>query len=786
MPLTGLTSAEVAPRVERGEVNRAPRSAWLDYAKIVARNLFTLFNALVVPVAIGLFLAKDYNPAFAVSGMAVINTVLGLVQEIRAKRHLDKLAVLAATHARVLRDGQVRDILADDVVRDDVVLVASGEPIVADGPVLEAHYLEVDEALLTGESDPVPRKVGESLLSGSFCVAGDGAYRAEKVGGQSFAHLTSAQARAYSYSTSPLQHSINLLIWVLSGVAVALCLAYVVLYFLRGVPWDDFLLMVAATVTSMVPQGLVLMTTLAFTLAAVRMAKKGAVVQRLSAVESMAAVNVLCLDKTGTLTTNNLELERLVPVADAPEADVRALLRLFASALVDTKNKNILALRAALDECPVELVDQLPFKSQNRYSAVRIKEGKTERILVLGAGEALRPLLTDGKWEPAWRELLPTGLRVLLFAESIELKPFDGSLAGFALRPLCLVALSDELRHDAGEVLEALAAQNIAFKIISGDNPETVRATVAHLKLPLAREPVVSGDELEQAPNRVELILSRSVFGRVAPRQKLEIVKTLEDAGRYVAMLGDGVNDVLPIKQAHLGIAMGEGSQAARTVAGLVLETNNFALLPETLEEGRTILRNLRRAGKLFLLKNVYTLLLIVFALGIFRLPFPYLPQQVTLLNLLTIGIPAFVFTLSRERAGPPSGHGFLREVGSFALRTGIVTGGLGLGLFAFSAWRGDDVRLQRTLLLTMLIMLGLTSVLRVLADGESAALDGDRKYRWLVVTAVPVFLAVLYTPLSADFFELTPLGFLNWLLVLAVTTVGFAACKATDVWARS
>jgi cation-transporting ATPase E len=807
----GLTSAEVAERVGRGQVNQVKRSDWAEYRAILARNLFTVFNALVVPAAIALFFLKEYRGGIAVSGMAVINTVIGLVQEIRAKRHLDKLTLLAEARARVVRDGRPQDIPAGDVVLGDRVLLTSGEAAVADGTVLLAQFLEVDEALLTGESDPVPRRPGDRLLSGSFCVAGEGAYRAEKVGMEAFAHETSAQARAYSYTASPLQQTIDLLIKILTWTAVILCALYVGLYLVRGYALGEFfkdpeqIKMVAATVTLMVPQGLVLMTTIAFTLGAVRMSARGAIVQRLAAVETMAAVDVLCMDKTGTLTTNHLRLDQLRSLEGGPgDEAVRDRLRLFAWLSVDQKNKNLQALRAALGPLPAdrrpELVDQLPFKSQNRYSAVRCREGDAECILVMGACEALRAYLRDpaaGGWEAAWKELLATGLRLLLFAEADQLAVFRGSLEGFTLTPLALVALSDELRPEAGSVLEALGGQNIQFKIISGDNPETVRATVRPLGLALSQQPVVTGDELAKAADPAELIRTRSVFGRVAPQQKVEIVTALQADGHHAAMIGDGVNDVLPIKRADLGIAMGDGSAAAKTVSGIVLENNDFGLLPETLAEGRTIIRNLRRAGKLFLLKNVYALLLIVPAVAVFGLRFPFEPQQVTLLDLLTIGVPALIITFSREPSAAANRPGFLAEVGWFAIRTGVIIGAAGLIVFLLSAWtRGDNVKIQRTLVLSTLILLGVTALLRVLSDGEPAPLKGDRWLRWVAFLVVPIYVLIMYlppvgywhthgghwVPLSLAYYhDLVELKLLDWALVLAVAVPAFFLCKLTD-----
>jgi cation-transporting ATPase E len=791
--LSGLSAAEVAERIALGQVNRTPSSDWADYREIIRRNVFTLFNALVAPAAVALFFLREYPSAWAVSALALINSAIGLVQEIRAKRHLDKLAILVETKARVLRDSETRLVPAGDVVLGDHIVLAAGEPVVADGSVVAGRFLEVDEALLTGESDPVPRHVGDHLLSGSCCVAGEGVYRADQVGNQSMAQQTSAQARRYHFTASPLQATIDRLIRILTGIAVALCIFYGVLYLVRPFGEADLVKMIAATITSMVPQGLVLMVTLAFTLGAVHMSKRGAVVQRLNAVESMAAVNVLCMDKTGTLTTNRLCLDQVRLLDNSlSEAEVHSRLRLFAWATLDQQSKSIQALRSGLGPRPdvVEMIDQLPFKSQNRYSGARVRSGQGEHILALGAWEALQPYLNKAvcsEAETVWQELLTSGLRLLVFAEArAPIDPnwqrFNGSLDGLQLWPLAIVALSDELRPEAGAVLESLALQGIGFKILSGDNPETVRATIHHLQIALASEPVVAGDRLGDT-ELTQLIQTRCVFGRLTPRQKIDIVTLLQGSGHHVGMIGDGINDILSIKRADLGIAMGEGSAATKTVAGLVLENNNFELLPATLEEGRTILRNLRRAAKLFLLKNVYTLFLIVMCLGVFGLKFPYQPAQVTLLNALTIGIPAFVITISRDRALRPSRTSFLREVGWFAISTGLVTGiaGLTIMLIASRYW-GADAQTQRTFLLSTLILLGLGNLLRVLSHGEGQGQKTDRMVRWLAVIALPVYAITMYWWPLAYFFELTPLTLAQWGVVLAVALPAFLVCKLLDL----
>ncbi len=630
------------------------------------------------------------------------------------------------------------------------------------------------------------------MLSGSFCVAGEGAYRADRVGAAAFAQMTAREARAYRYSASPLEASINRLIRILTALTVLLSLAYVGLYFLRGDIGPDVLArMVAATITSMVPQGLVLMATLAFLLGAVRMTARGALVNRLAAVEAMAGIDTLCMDKTGTLTTNQLKLDRLVPLATQPaEPEVRRLLRLFACTSLDQASKSLAAVRAALGEEKGELRDQLPFKSQNRYSAVRLHTSDGDPALALGAAEALQPFLKDDAWQGAWRELTATGLRVLLFAEVVSApRPtFDGSLEGFVLRPLALLGLSDELRREARDVLRHLASQGIDFKILSGDNPDTVRATVAPLGhgedhpalKALAGEPVVTGGELEASANPDELIRTRHIFGRVSPWQKVQIVRSLAQQGRQVAMIGDGVNDVLPIKNAHLGIAMGDGSRASKTVAGIVLTSNDFALLPRVLDEGRIIVRNLRRSGKLFLTKNAYFLFLVLLAYGVFRLLFPFEPQQVTLLNFLTIGIPALLITLDHAPAGRAHGD-YVARVGGFALRTGLVTGLVGLGLLLISArlWH-DEPRVQRTVLVSAVVLLGWVTLWRALADGAEEP-GGGHVLRWLPLAGLVVYVIVLHVPVVADFFLLEPPDTARWCWVVGGTAVGWGLMAMVD-----
>jgi cation-transporting ATPase E len=762
----GLTLAEVAERVASGHVNRPPTNDWWPILDILRRNVLTLFNALVVPAAIALFVLGDYRGAWAVSAMAVANLAIGLTHEFRAKRHLDQLSLMGETRVRVRRDGYENSIPSGEVVRDDLVLLTAGDVVVADGPVIRSEYLELDEALLTGESDPVPRNAGDTVQSGSVCVAGVGSYRAERVGVEAFAVRTAASARKYQYVPGQTQQTLDWLVKILTATAVALCLGYVALSYGREISNTELVQMVAATITSMVPQGLVLMTTLVLVLSAVRLSGRGAVVQRLSAVEGLAAVDVLCTDKTGTLTTGRQILDRIVPFHE-PKEHVKVWLSFVAASSVDQRNKSIEALRALTVDQPAqaEILDQLPFQSQNRCSAILCRAGGELKLFVLGSVEKLAKQFSESDRECVtrdWHALLPTGLRLLAFAEGLpQAESLNGRLPDIPLRPLALIALNDELRPDVQSILAQFAAQGIRVKIVSGDHPETVHSLASKLGDSFATETVTTGDQWSADSDRSSLAERCDVFGRVSPEQKLALVETLQNNGHSVGMIGDGVNDILPIKKAHFGVAMGAGSPATKRVAGVVLESNEFASLPVVLGEGRRVVQNVRRAAKLFLLKNVYTVVLILVAVGVMGLPFPYLPQQVTLLNALTIGGPAILILANRRGSSPAIRTRFFADVGRFVLTAGLSTSVMGLAVYLDSSPRNHtDPEFARTMLLTTLILAGLGHAV--------IATWGQRWiFAWCIL-AIAIYLAVLSIPPVTYFFALTPLSIPQGLLTVA------------------
>ena len=767
---SGLTSGEVAERIAAGRVNRSLNNDWRTWASIVRRNTLTLFNALVAPAALGLFLLGDYRGALAVGGMALTNSIIGLFHEFRTKWHLDRLTLLGEGSARVRRDGRVVTIPLGGVVEGDRVLVGSGDAVVADGTVMLAEYLELDEALLTGESDPVCREVGDLVRSGSVCIGGEGEYVAEKVGAEAFAERTASTARQYRHYPGPTQRTLEQLVGWLTVAAVCLCAGYGALYFVRGFPVTDLLQMVAATITAMVPQGLILLTTLSLVLAAVRLGTRGAMVRRLMAVEGLAAVDVICTDKTGTLTTGKQTLDQVVTF-NADEDWVRQLLGIFAALSIDRKNKTIEALHLAIPVGPAagEVLDQLPFQSRNRCSAALIRMDGQERLLVLGSYEAFKDQFCEVDRElveGVWREFLSTGKRLIVFAEGVsDGKPLQSRVPGVALRPLALVILKDELRPGIAGVLAALAFQGIRFKVVSGDHPETVRATVQSVGSAFRNDLIVSGDAWENAADRLAIAREHDLFGRVSPEQKMALVGCLQEAGCNVGMIGDGVNDVLPLKRADFGVAMGSGSPAAKAVAGVVLEKDNFGVLPEVLMEGRRVVRSIRRAAKLFLLKNSYTVALILVVVGFCGLPFPYLPQQVTLLNLLTIGGPALLILAGRSSGVEPVRLSFFGEVAWFVLIAGGSASLVGIGVYCaafYAMYQGVEV--ARTMLLATLILVGVGNAV-VVSRGEFALVV------WAFV-AILHFCVVMLIPPLAYFFALVPLTVGQWASVVVA-----AAC---------
>lgn len=681
----GLTAAQVAQRVSLGQVNRVREQTSRSLAAIVRENVFTLFNAIIVGASVIVLLFGHIQDGIF-GGVMVINAVIGIVSELRAKRTLDALAIVDAPRARVVRDSSAQQIPAAEVVLDDVVSLGLGDQVPVDGEALEVNGLEVDESLLTGESRPVKKQAGDRLLAGTSVVAGAGAMRATAVGADVYAQGISAAARQFTRTVSEIQASINRVLQVVSFLLVPV----VVLTFWSqnrvagadGGDWRNALVLSVASIIGMIPQGLVLLTSMNFALGSATLARRGVLVQELPAVEVLARVDALCVDKTGTLTTGGIRVRSVEVLA----GDRDQVLGALAAASADRTNATATAIAAHLEEegAPAPLGPQawgVPFSSARKWSAWG--DGRTAWIL--GAPE----IVIDRALEGGARALelaagaAGQGARVVALVSApaalVEDRLPEARLAA------AVITLEEDLRQDAAETLDYFRQQGVHVRVISGDNPTTVGALAAQagLTAPGGGGPrLMDARELPEDTASEEFaraIASHDVFGRVTPEQKRAMVGALQGRGHCVAMTGDGVNDALALKDADLGIAMGNGSQATKAIAQIVLVDSKFSVLPGVVAEGRRIIANMERVSSLFLAKTTYAaILVIITALVGWR--YPFLPRQFSYIDSLTIGIPAFFLALwpNRRRYVP----GFLRRTLSLAMPTGAVLAAAALTAF--------------------------------------------------------------------------------------------------------
>ncbi len=636
---TGLSSAEAARR-RHAKVSAAPERSSRPVSEILRANILTRFNFILgTLLAVVLAVGPLQDAVFGI--VLVANALIGIGQELRAKMTLDRLAVLTAPLVRVIRDATPHEIQVADLVTGDLVELLPGDQLVADGVVRASASLQADESLLTGESEPVDKQPGDRLLSGSFVVAGSGGYQATEVGAEAYARKLAAEAKRFALVRSELVAGINQILryvtWAIVPIAALLLVSQ--LHARASVP--SALIGTVAAIVGMVPQGLVLLTSVAFGVAAVALSRRHVLVQQLPAVEGLARVDVVCFDKTGTLTDGAIAFDHLVRLDDQAPAE-SAL-----GALADDKDRNatLAAIGRAIPPPPPgwARLAAVPFSSARKWSAASFAGHGT---WVLGAPEMVLPSWQRANLAHA-TELAATGQRVLAlaFTESA----LDSERLPGDLRAVAFVVLAERLRDDARDAIAYFADQGVALKVISGDSPHTVGAVAAPAGLPGAGAPV-DARYLPDDPDALgRLVEERSVFGRVGPRQKQAMVTALQARGHTVAMTGDGVNDVLALKLADIGIAMGSGAAATKAVAELVLIDGKFATLPAVVAEGRRVTANIERVANLFLTKSVWATLLAV-AAGAALLPYPFLPRHLTIIDTLTIGVPSFFLALAPNK----------------------------------------------------------------------------------------------------------------------------------------
>ncbi|RFZ17797.1 putative cation-transporting ATPase F [Mycobacterium marinum] len=774
MTAIGLTDAEVAARLAEGKSNDIPERATRSVAQIVRANVFTRINAILgVLLLIVLATGSVINGMFGL--LIIANSIIGMIQELRAKQTLDNLAILGQAKPLVRRQSGTRTMSPSEVVLDDVIELGPGDQVVVDGEVLEQDNLEIDESLLTGEADSIAKHVGEQVMSGSFVVAGSGAYRATEVGHEAYAAKLAAEASKFTLVKSELRSGINKILQFITYLLIpAGVLTIYTQLFTTHAGWRDSVLRTVGALVPMVPEGLVLMTSIAFAVGVVRLGQRQCLVQELPAIEGLARVDVVCADKTGTLTETGMrvsDVDELIADQHGAVADVLA----FLAAADARPNASMQAIAQAFPSPPDwTSTATAPFKSATKWSGISFRDHGN---WVIGAPDVLLDSASEAAREA--ERIGAQGLRILLLG--VADVAVDDPCAPGQVTPAALVILEQKVRPDARETMEYFAAQNVSVKVISGDNAVSVGAVAA--KLGLQGQTMDARKLPSEQPELADVLDTYTTFGRVRPDQKRAIVHALQSHGHTVAMTGDGVNDVLALKDADIGVAMGTGSPASRAVAQIVLLDNRFATLPYVVGEGRRVIGNIERVANLFLTKTVYSALLALLVgieclfakpLGADPLLYPFQPIHVTIAAWFTIGIPSFILSLAPndERAYP----GFVRRVLTSALPSGLVVG-VATFVSYLTAYPGRHSTWQeQTQASTAALITLLVTALWVLAVVA-------RPYRWwrlgLVIACGLAYVAIFSLPLAQRKFFLDPSNLATTSIALGIGLLGAALIEA-------
>jgi cation-transporting ATPase E len=791
--LQGLSAADVAQRIAEGKANDAPDARSRSLGSIIRSNLFTWFNGLIFGLWIVMITVAPIQDSLF-GFVIVANTLIGVIQEWRASQTLAKLSLIGEAKPIVRREGVDIEVRPAEVVLDDIIVLRTGDQLVVDGVVVESVGLEIDESLLTGEADPVDKSIDDSAMSGSFVVAGGGLYQATRVGRDSFAAGLTEQAKKFQQTNSELRDSVAKFIRVIS---FALLPVGALLFWSQiqavdspdsGQTIKDAIRGTIAGVVTMVPEGLVLLTSIAMAVAVIRLARYKVLVQDMPAVEVLARVDTVCVDKTGTLTEPGMHVKDVISLAASEPID-EALGAMGASE--GSPNPTLQAVAEAYPKPAWSLVSAVPFSSARKWSSATFDEHGT---WLLGAPEMLLLDDTGAAVRAQAEEIASVGSRVLLLARSSatpEAGP-DAERGPGSLSPVALVVIDQKLRDDAADTVAYFLEQGVHITVISGDNPGTVGAIAAQAGIPGADNPVDARTLPEDTAELATVLDSRSVFGRVTPLQKQAMVDALHLRGKTVAMTGDGVNDVLALKHADLGIAMGSGSGATRAVAQLVLLNNKFSVMPHVVAEGRKVLGNIERVSDVFLTKTFYAILISLMTAGSALVPFltapldfPFLPRHLTLIGALTIGIPGFFLALmpNKERFRP----GFFKRVLLFTIPAGAIAGVSAMLSYYIAlpdegATPAQVVAAQGMATLTLFIVT--TAVLLQSARPLNLIRLG------IVALMIGIFLGVLLIPFFAKFFALQ----ISWngttLMAVIIGLVGavlvWIATLITDRWRRA
>lgn len=640
----GLTEKEVKDREDIGNVNSFESAVSRSYADIIIKNLCTSFNLILLILGVALVCFGEYLNAIAATGIILINVLISTIQEMRAKRRLDKIALLLRPKVKVIRGGIEKNIDPSKIVMDDIIRMESGDQAQVDGIVLECNSFEMDESLLTGESSTRRKHEGDTIYSGAFCVTGDCYYKVTALGQDTFASKMLSSAKKFEKKKTPLQRETTTVTEMLMGIAFIYLALMVIMNIIVGKHAVDSLID-SVIILDIVPIALFLLITITYMIAAVRMADSGVLLQNSSSVESMSHVDTVCMDKTGTITTNNLLFEGAEYFI--PEDEAKSVISSFVS-VTGSKNHTIKAIEKQYGTLSSELIDEIQFSSDRKFSAVRVIRSGEECSIFMGAYPMLRSRIdSDIDFEGLVSKYSKMGLRTVLVCKAKSLELYEGDVpADSRLEPVALIYIKDEVRSDCREIIGKFIDNGMDLKVISGDDPETVDAIFSQANIPGNRK-IISGEALDslEGSEKVDAILSTNIFGRMKPDQKSEVIKTLKENGRYVAMVGDGVNDVKSLKAAHVGVALQSGSGATRGVADMVLMDDRFSALPKAIIEGKRTVTGMRDILKLYLTRNFVLAILVGILLLMFH-RLPLLPVQNTFYALVTVSLAAFLMAI--------------------------------------------------------------------------------------------------------------------------------------------
>lgn len=752
----GLTEEEVEERVKKGEVNTIPNAPSRTLPQILRANFFNLFNGLNIVLALICIIAgSPKNAIFA--GVIIVNSIIGVIQELNAKKTLEKLSVLSMAHTNVLREGKIKDILVEELVKDDVVYLTAGCQVLADCALIEGDELEVDESMLTGEADPVNKNNDDEILSGSFIVAGEGYARVKKVGINTYSSQLANEAKKFKIINSELQNSINkimkILVWLILPLGVGLTITQILS---NTGNWQDGVIGVVSGIIGMIPEGLVLLTSATFIVSIVKLAQYDTLVQQLSATEILARVDVLCVDKTGTITEGKLKLSEVKLLGDYNKEKVDEILASIANNL-PSKNPTQQAILDVYSKDPGLVVkEKIPFSSRRKWAGIVLKNLGS---WAMGAPEIL---LGDKYSEIAneVEEYAKQGMRVLLLVKvNQETLKFGIKTP---VETIALILIEDIIKEEAPSVIQFFNDEDVNLKVISGDNPVTVAAVAKRAGIKNSEKYVDARTLPTKMKELSKVIDNYTVFGRVTPHQKKDIVKALRKNGHTVAMTGDGVNDVLALKESDCGIAMANGSEATKAVAQLVLLNSDFGSLPKVVAEGRKQIHNLETVAELFLSKTIFFVCLALM-ISIIRLPYPLLPIQSSLVGSCAIGIPALFLALlpAKQRVE----KGFLKRILISSVPNGIIMMALVLLGYIITYMSGASVEYSRSVALLTFMGISLIILVRV-----SAPLT---KFKFTLVCTMISFCAACYViPIGRNLFSLVKISFKHWMLVLTLILI--------------